>query len=117
MRQKSSTTETPSERLVRDIGEEALAVDGAIEHAWCVDTIDTQRRDKRHRLPMAVQHLSRKTLATRRPSAQWRHVRLRPRLVDEDEALGVDPFLISLPAVAPPGDVRTVLLGGKDAFF
>jgi hypothetical protein len=40
-----------------------------------------------------------------------------PGLIDEDEALGHDPRLKPFPCGAPTGDVRTLLLAGRDAFF
>jgi hypothetical protein len=41
----------------------------------------------------------------------------RPCLVDEDEALGVEPSLILLPPGPQAGDVRTLLLAWQNAFF
>jgi hypothetical protein len=40
-----------------------------------------------------------------------------PGLIDEDEALGHDPRLKSFPCGAPAGDVRTLLLAGRDTFL
>jgi hypothetical protein len=45
------------------------------------------------------------------------HVGLGPGLVDEDEPRGIEPSLIALPALTPPFDVGTVLLGRVQAFF
>jgi hypothetical protein len=100
-----------------DVGEEACAVDRAVEDAGRVDAIDTQSGEERHRLPMAVRNLGRQTATTLVPSPQRRHVGLRPRLVDEDETGWVDLLLVASPALAAARDVRPILLGRKHAFF
>jgi hypothetical protein len=45
------------------------------------------------------------------------HVGLGPGLVDEDQAFGVEPALMFLPALAPAGDVGAVLFAGVQALF
>ena len=100
-----------------DIVFEALAVDRLVEHAWGVDPIAAERREEGHRAPMAVGDLGMKPLANRRPAAQWRHVGLRPGLVDEDEASWIKPALVLLPLLASPGYLWPELFGGQHAFF
>ena len=56
-------------------------------------------------------------LAPRRPAVGARHVGLGPGLVDEDQAGRIKPSLILFPLRPPPGDVRTILLAGVQAFF
>src|SRR5439155_19031689 len=70
-----------------DIGPEALAVDRPLKQPRRVDPIVAQGGQKRRGLPVAVRDLGYQALATRRPSAQRRHVGLGPGLVDEDQAL------------------------------
>ena len=55
--------------------------------------------------------------AARRPAAQRRHVGLGPGLVDEDQALRLDPVLILDPLRAPPRDVGTIVFAGDHGFF
>lgn len=100
-----------------DIGCEEHAVDGSVDHARCIDPIMAQTCDEGQRLPMAVRHLGREPLPSRRPASEGRHVGLDPCLVDEDEAPGVDPVLMCLPALAQPRNVRPILLGWDDRFF
>ena len=45
------------------------------------------------------------------------HVGLRPGLVDEHQALGVDPALPLRPLRPPPRDVRPIALAGDHEFF
>jgi hypothetical protein len=73
--------------------------------------------DERHRLPAAKWSSALHARLARTPSAQRRHVGLRPRLVDENQALRIDTPLILLPLFTPPGDVGPVLLLGEHAFF
>ena len=96
---------------------EAGAVDRLIEDEGGIDPVTTQRGDEGHRLPVTVRHLGMEPLADRRPAPQGRHVGLGPGLVDEDEAPGIRQGLELLPLLAPPGDLRPQLLGGKNAFF
>lgn len=66
---------------------------------------------------MTVENLGMEPLAVGRPTAQRRHVGLRPSLVYKDEAGRIKPALILLPLLAPPCDLRPELLGGQHAFF
>ena len=56
-------------------------------------------------------------LAAPAPSPQWRHIGLCPSLVEKDETPGCKPCLKTLPYGPPAGDIRTLLLAGRDAFF
>ena len=100
-----------------DIDQEAFAVDRTIEDPWGIDTVVAQRRHEGHGLPMAVRNLGFEPFAPRRPTPKRRHIGLGPSLVDEDQALRVDPGLIFFPLLAPAGDVRAILLAGQYGFF
>ena len=100
-----------------DVNSEALAVDRAIENPWGLDPVVAQRGQEGRGLPVAVRDLGGEPDAARRPSPQRRHVGLGPGLVDEDQALRLDPALILRPLRAPAGDVGTVAFAGDDAFF
>src|SRR5690606_41970169 len=59
-----------------------------------LDAIATQRRQERHRFPMAVRHLGFDPLSDRCPASQRRHVGLCPGLVDEDKARWIDQIAV-----------------------
>jgi len=100
-----------------DIKTEALGVDRAVEDPWRVDTVMAKCGQEGHRLPMAIRHLGVEPLPASAPAAQRGHIGLGPSFVDEDEAFGIDPPLIALPARPFAGDVGTLLLAGKHGFF
>jgi hypothetical protein len=64
-----------------------------------------------------VRGLVQKSVATRCPAAQSRHVGFGPGLVDEDEARRIKSALIGFPAGASSGDVGTILFGCEQCFF
>ena len=100
-----------------DIGEEAEAVDRPIDDAWSCEAIAAQRGENGERSPTAAWNFSHEPLALRTASMGARHVRLGPRLVDEDEPVGSELSLVALPADTPPLNVRSVLFAGVQAFF
>jgi hypothetical protein len=100
-----------------NIGKEGLAVDWPIQHKGRGDPVTAQRGNKRHRLPVAVRDLGNKPLAAKAPAARAGHVGFGPGFINEDEPRRIDPGLVFLPAEAPPGNVRTILLCGKQGFF
>lgn len=100
-----------------DIGEEALAVDRAIDHSRRVDPVMAKRCEEGQRLPVAVRHLGTQPLASPAATMGAHHVGLGPSLVDEDEATGVKPSLVALPARPAARDVAPILFAGQHAFF
>ena len=102
---------------VLDISSETLAVDRAVEEPWGVDAVMAKGGQERHGFPVALRHLGGEPLAARRPSPERRHVGLGPCLVDEDQALRIDPALIFRPLLAPSRDVGTIPFAGDHGFF
>ena len=100
-----------------DIGQEASAVDRAIEHAWRSDPVVAERRQEGQSSPAAMWRLGDQPPASGTAAMGPCHVGLGPSLVDEDQAGRVKPSLILLPLRAPPGDVGPILLAGVQAFF
>jgi hypothetical protein len=100
-----------------DIGEEAGSVDRAVEDARRDNPIGAQSGEEGQGFPMAVGNARREPPPFRAPTAQRRHVRLGPGLVDEDKARRIDPALMTLPPRAAAGDVRPILFGRQNAFF
>jgi len=62
---------------VLDVGEEALAVDGAVEDGWRRETLGSERADEgRGRLPVTVRHGRHETLVAFAAAIGARHVGL-----------------------------------------
>jgi hypothetical protein len=51
------------------------------------------------------------------PAAQWRHIRLDPGLVDEDQMGRIKSALPGLPPLTPTRDVGAALLKREQSFF
>ena len=100
-----------------DIEQERLAVDRTIDDPRRIDPVVTQGGKEGHRLPMAIRGLGLEPFSAQTPAAQWRHVRLDPSLIDEDEPPRIDLPLIGFPARPLAGDVRPVLLAWQNGFF
>ena len=73
--------------------------------------------DEGHGAPVAVRREAGQTLAFRPPAADRRHVGLDPGLIDEHQALGVDPTLPGLPAPAAAGYRHPSTLNGEQSSF
>lgn len=108
--------ERGAELLLDPLGKTG-AIDRLIEDERCVDPVAAQGGDEGHRLPVTIGHLCLKPLTFGGPTPQRGHVGLGPGLIDEHEAGRIRPPLILLPLLAPPGDLRPQLFGGKNAFF
>jgi len=111
-----SGLERPGELLFH-IGQEARAVDRAVEDARCGEPVASQRRDEGHGAPMAMRCETAQTLALHPPAAQGGHVGLDPCLVDEHETPGIKPTLPRLPAPPSAGYRRPTLFKSEQRFF
>jgi hypothetical protein len=100
-----------------DIGAKAFAVDGSVEQAGRINPIVAQRSEECCGLPVALRDLVDEPLPFWRPAPKAGHVRLRPGLVDEDQALGVYEPLIGSPTRAMPSYVRAILLLRDEGLF
>ena len=94
----------------------AFAVDRTVDEPRRLDAVVTKRGDEGHGFPMAMENFRHQSFAPPRPAAQRLHVGLRPGLVDEHQALGVDPALALRPLDAPPRDIRPIAFAGDDGF-
>lgn len=92
-------------------------IDRAVQNQRRHDAVVPQPSQEGQRLPMAVGNLGQIGLATRTPAAGPGHVGLHPGLIDEDQALWINPVLMSLPACPEPGQLRPILLLGHQRFF
>ena len=100
-----------------DVGEKALAVDGAVEQAGRLDAVVAQSGQERRGLPVAVRDLGDEPSAARRPAVEAGHVGLGPGLVDEDEPRRIDAPLMASPAQSMALHVRAVLLARDERLF
>ena len=100
-----------------DIGEKALAVDRAVEHAGRLDAVVAQRGEEGRGLPVAVRDLGDERSSARRPAVEPGHVGLGPGLVDEDQPRRIDALLMASPAPAVALYVRTILLARDERLF
>ena len=100
-----------------DIGQEAGAVDRAVEDAGSGHAVVAQRRYESQRLPVPVGAGCPQPLAPGAAAMAAGHVRLGPGLIQEHEAPRVKLALRALPLSAALHDVRPLLLGGHQTFF
>jgi hypothetical protein len=100
-----------------DPGEEERSIDRAVDDAGSDDAVAAQPGQEGHGGPAAVRHMRDQTLTTRRPAMRAGHAGLGPGLVDEHQALGINPALVAPPACALAGDVGPLLFGGAQGFF
>lgn len=105
------------EQALLHIGEEAGAVDRAIEDTGSNNPVVAQGGHERQGLPMAIRPRGNQALAARAAAVVPGHIGLGPRLINEHEPAGIKPALSTLPAGALPGDIRPLLLGGHETFF
>ena len=100
-----------------DVGPEALAIDGALEKPGSIDPVVAHGGEEGHGVPASIGNLGLEPLAARGPASERRHIGSGPGLIDEDQALGVDPALILSPLRPTTRNVRTILLAGVHGFF
>lgn len=68
-------------------------------------------------LPVPVRDMRRQAFALRGPAAGSRHVGLDPGFINEDQALGIKPMLMRLPARPEPRHLRAKLLCRHQGLF
>ncbi len=100
-----------------DVGLEPRAVDRTVEDEGGVDPVAAQGGQEGHGLPVALRDPVDQALAARAATMGADHVGLGPGLVDEDQAAGIKPRLVTFPALAFAGHVRPVLPGGVQVVF
>lgn len=100
-----------------DVDEENLAVDWAVDDEGGFESVVAQGGDEGQRLPMPMWRIGWQTPTARSPATQRCHVRLDPRLVDEQQPPAIDTGLVSSPARPLTGDVWARPLGGPHGFF
>ena len=104
-------------KLNKKIPPEILTSLAGIDDAGRLDAVAAQRSQEGERVPTAVRHLGHQPRPPGAAAMKARHIGLRPGLVDEDQAPGINAALVFLPLCPPPRHVRAILLGGVQAFF
>lgn len=100
-----------------DVDLECIPIHRAVDDPRRIDAIVAQGGDKSAGVPMSERGRPRQTFSFGRPSPQGRHVRLRPRLVDENEPGRVDLALVPLPSHPTPGDIGSFAFIGYRCLF
>ncbi len=100
-----------------DVDEENLAVDRAIDDEGSLDAVVAQGSDEGQGLPMPMWRIGLQGPPARSPATQRYHVRLDPRLVDEQQTPAIDTGLVSSPARSLTGDVWGVYARRPARFF
>ena len=93
-----------------DIGEEHVAVHGAVVDEGRGHAGQPQRAGEGSGLPVAMRHAGPATLAARRSSTQAGHLRGQAGLVDEDQLRRIEIELAVEPVAAALQDVGAILL-------
>jgi hypothetical protein len=99
------------------VGAEHFAGHRPIQHARGDHAIAAQASDEGCCLPVSVGRRVDQALATWTPAVEPRHRGGRPRLVEEDKALGIHVALPGPPMAAVSGNVGPVLLGRPERLF
>ena len=105
------------DQYLLDVGEEARAVDRAVAHPWRREPRDTERGDKRTRLPPATRRVVMHAGAADRATVAPEEVRGDARFVEKHQVRGVPPGGRGVPLDAREGDVRSIVFGRAHRFF
>lgn len=101
------------DELGLDVGLEGLPVDRSVQHPWRIDAVIAERGDEGHCLPVGMGRMGDKPLVACAPASERSHVGLDPGLVEKDQTVRIDAALTLFPLLAPPCQLRPVLLDGK----
>ena len=100
-----------------DISAKGFAVHCTFEHERGGHAIVPQRGDEGAGLPIAVQDLVNQALSTRGTTIETGDIARDAGLIDENQPLWIKPWLSPSQGPASGRDVRSILLGGVQAFF
>ena len=100
-----------------DIGAKGFTVHRTFEHERRGHAVVPQRGDKGRGLPIAVQDLLDQTLSARGATIETGDVARDAGFIDENQPLWIKPWLSPSQGSASGRDVRSILLGGVQAFF
>ena len=98
-------------------GDEARAIDWAVEDGGGGELVGPQGGNEGGRLPVAVGDLRHEAGAAATPPIAARQLRLQCGLVEEDEAGAVELRRLGAPVRPGRPDIRPLLFGGVQDFF
>lgn len=96
---------------------EHVGVDRAVNDRGAAHTVHVERPDQRRGLPVSVRGVRDETIPDGSASTQARHVRFRPRFVNEDELRRIDARSPQDPLGAALHDVWSMLFRGVESLF
>ena len=105
------------EQAVFHIGQEAGAVERAVEDTGGGNTVVAEGGHERQGLPVARQPRGAQARALRAATVAAGPSRLGPRLINKHKVGGIKAALQTLPTRPAPRDGGPLLLGGRSAFF
>ena len=100
-----------------DIGDEAWAIDRAVEDGGGGELVRPQGGNDGRGLPVAVGDFRDEAGATATAAIAPGHLRLERGLVQEDEPVPIEVGGLGTPALPGRPDIRSVLFGGVQDFF
>ena len=100
-----------------DVSQECFAVHRPLNEHRSHDASLTQASDERYRLPVPHGRVRDQAFSARAPAVQAHHIGGDCRLIDEYEAGGIKPTLLTDPASARASHVGALALLGPQAFF
>ena len=106
-----------ADKELLDIGLEDRPVHRAFDGHRSDDAIKAQGGDESGGLPVTVRGIAYQALAPRPPAVTAYHIGRRAHLINEDQPLGVDLFLVAFPEPAGQRNIAALLLTGEQAFF
>lgn len=108
--------EFANEKLL-NIGFEDRPVHGAFNGHRSDDAVMAQSGDESGGLPVPVRCIANQALASRSPAVAAHHIGRCAHLVDEDQPLRIDLFLVTFPEPTGQRDVAALLFTREQAFF
>ena len=100
-----------------DIGAKGFAVHRTFEHERRGHVVVPQRGDEGRGLPVAVQDLVNQALSARGAAIETGNIARDAGFINENQPLWIKPWLPPSQGSAIGRDVRSILLGGVQAFF
>ena len=100
-----------------NIGDEARAIDWAVEDGGGDELVGPQGGNEGGRLPLAVGDLRHEARAAATAAIAAGQLRLERGLVEEDEAGAVERRRLGAPVLPGRPDIRPLLFGGVQDFF
>jgi hypothetical protein len=109
----SVITRSPWSVGTSTLSTKVLKASALIGPSSSLHAIMAKRGQEGHGFPVAMGNLGHEPFSARRPSPERRHIGLGPGLIDEHQALGIDPALPVRPLGAPARDVGSIAFAAE----